>query len=372
MECKKCGFTFEQKRPEDFVCYTCVPTPSPASICIECKEGFQPEKDYYTTCRPCFEKILTKRKSERTDRHRSPSRDRNNRGYSNERGRSFDRFRDQSRDRNRDSRPRNDRSYDRRDSRRDTRREGNDDRRDYSDKRGRDHTKRSDNKDRDQRRDRRDSHRSTGSEWKSFHRSKENSQDRNKSEVNSEKKVQDWVSKNEKSGFEPDKSRKEVLCISSGPLNGQEYVLYTDKINNHNLKEAVDIYKLDAEHSRLITMAEEGRSGHRGKALFDSGANLNTVTHQFLLECEKKCDFKFEVNTNTKKVRDFEGKECNTLGTVLLNILLGEASYKAEFTIIKGHYGCEIILGTPFLSSFNILSSMRDQIISVMRSKNTQ
>ena len=61
-----------------------------------------------------------------------------------------------------------------------------------------------------------------------------------------------------------------------------------------------------------------------------------------------------------------------TLGTVTMGITLGEALYEGEFTVINGSYGCEIILGTPFLACFDILSNMREQIINVMRSKNQQ
>ena len=80
----------------------------------------------------------------------------------------------------------------------------------------------------------------------------------------------------------------------------------------------------------------------------------------------------FKIIRNNQTVRDFEGKECSTLGTVKMEITIGDALYGNKFTIIKGGYGCDIILGTPFLSSFGILTGMRDQIISLMRSKNSQ
>jgi len=382
VDCKKCKFAFEQKRPEDFVCYSCVPPPSPATICDQCKEGFQPEKDYYTTCRPCHEVVFKEMRARsaerRADRNRSQSRDRPKTGQTTDRNRSTDRsYSDKNRenrsgyqrtDRSYDRRDnRNDRSYDRRDNRdrRDDNRNGN--RRDdtySSDRRGRDFSRRNDqNRTEGQSRQRSESRQSSGS-WKSYHKPSEHGTD-----------VQTGPAKSQPNGnsstFVKDDKQLQANVIS-GHLNGNEHIMFTDDLNNGNIREAVEKYNLNKEHSRLIAMATEVNSGHEGKALFDSGANLDTVTESFLEACKYNGAENFKIVKSDKKVRDFEGKECSTFGTVKMEITIGDALYGNKFTIIKGGYGCDIILGTPFLSTFGILTEMRDQIITLMRSKNSQ
>ena len=389
VECKKCKFTFEQKRPEDFVCYSCVPAPPPAALCGKCNAAFQPEKDYFTTCRPCYEEIIKERKSRsterKTDQYRSQSRDRNAKSAPYDRNRSYDRSRDR-----RAPYQRNDRSYDRRDNRQDFGRDYKDRRENnlekesysnnqYSDRRGRDNSRRNDPYRGDgQRRQRSDSWKSSGS-WPSYHRPREESQDNRSKDVHTKEQKQpenrapsQSPNRQNSTRFEKDVGKQVMAVVSSGHFNGNEHILYTDTLTNGNIKEMVEPYQLNKEHSRLIALAVEIDSSHKGKALFDSGANLNTVTKEYIQACEAAGREKFKIIENRKKVRDFEGKECMTLGTVTMGITLGEALYEGEFTVINGSYGCEIILGTPFLACFDILSNMREQIINVMRSKNQQ
>ena len=245
----------------------------------------------------------------------------------------------------------------------------------HSERRGRDHFRRSDQYKADGQRPQRSASWKSSGSWPSYHRPQEESRDfREKEQKHSERKAPSPSPNRQakSTSFEKDTSNQTVDVVSSGKLNGNEHILYTDNLNNHNIREMVEPYQLNKEHSRLIAMASEIKSGHKGKALFDSGANLNTVTHDFIRECESKGRDKFKIVENAKKVRDFEGKECSTVGTVRMGICLGEAAYDDEFTVINGTYGCEIILGTPFLASYDILSTMREQIITVMRSKNTQ
>ena len=341
IECNndKCNALFERKRPYDKFCYNCLPLPAPGILCNICDRPFHPEKDYYVSCRPCNKQYVQENQSKRNQKYKGQSKDRyNDRSNRNDRKPDRNSYRDSSRD-----------------DRKDSRRERYHENRDSSQKRGRDFSRK---------RDRFDSVNSSGS-WRS---DLNNSRDRNTE--------RDDKSSKRESGSKDTRNNNAAHCgvVSSGPINGLETFLHTDNIGRHNLKEVIEPYKLDSNHSRLIAGFEESKFGigTKGKALFDSGANLVTITESFIAQCEQDGNLSIHVNEDHKKVRDFEGKECNTLGTARFGIKIGEAYFEDDFTIIKGHHGCDIILGTPFLHKFGILTIMKNQIMSIMKSKNHQ
>ena len=351
MECenKNCRVLFERKRPYDKFCYTCLPLPVPGIICNMCDKPFQPEKDYYVSCRRCHEEHIDQ--NGRSQRFQSRSKDdRSNRtDRRNDLTRSSNQLRDNSRDR-------------RRDTRRDDYQESRNKSRNY--KRYDDH---SGNRGRDFSRPSRERHASVASSG-SWHSDRTQHHSRDRVSKNVDKSSKTVASSDSKDARYANAAHYDCGVISSGPFTGSEIILHVNEINKNNLKEVVEPYKLNANHSRLIAKFNESKfsTGIEGKALFDSGANLVTVSKGFIDKCEKAGNILIPIESNHKKVRDFEGKECHTFGTARFAIKLGEASYEDDFTVIKSHHGCDIILGTPFLHKYGILPAMKDNILKVM------
>ena len=356
IECsnKDCRALFERKRPYDNFCYNCLPMPAPGVKCNICEKPFQPEKEYYVSCRPCHEELLDQNSRSQKFKHRS----KDDRSYRTERrsdqNRSSKPFRDHSRDGKRETR---------RDNYQDSRNKSRDYRRydDHSGNRGRDFSR--------SQRERYDSVNSSGSEWKSD-LTRNNSRER--VTRNDDKPSNSSNKTGAKDSRYSNAAQHDCGVISSGRITGTEYILHTDTIGKYNLKEAVEPFALNANHSRLIGIFTENKfsTGIKGKALFDSGANLVTISKGFLEKCEREGSITIPIEPNHKKVRDFEGKECATLGTARFGIKIGESTYEADFTVIHSHHGCDIILGTPFLEEFGILCVMKDQIKKIMTPKN--
>ena len=67
----------------------------------------------------------------------------------------------------------------------------------------------------------------------------------------------------------------------------------------------------------------------------------------------------------SKKVLDFEGKECDTKGMVQHTVPLGRTLYEADFTVINSCQGPDIILGTPFLYRYGLTDLLKERISGI-------
>ena len=103
-------------------------------------------------------------------------------------------------------------------------------------------------------------------------------------------------------------------------------------------------------------------SGENGSALIDCGANVCTFTED---ECTKHGLEITKPSGIAPKVLDFEGRQCDTLGTVHTTINIGRASYEGTFTVIKASFGPGVILGTPFLSNYGLIELLKNRLSDI-------
>ena len=99
---------------------------------------------------------------------------------------------------------------------------------------------------------------------------------------------------------------------------------------------------------------------------------MDTLTQQFLDKL-LAAEAKVKIINVKKSVRDFEGNICESTGEAEVTIQIGNQEYTNRFTITKGGYGSDIILGTPFLACFGILDDLKNKFIDAMsQPKNRQ
>ena len=162
--------------------------------------------------------------------------------------------------------------------------------------------------------------------------------------------------------FEP-----KIQCISA-PLIGTEYTVPSGNLTQDNIASALETFGVSANnkdklhpHQRVFVKFNH-ESGEDGSALIDCGANVNTFTAD---ECKKHGLVINEPSGTAPKVLDFEGRPCDTLGTVHTAIQIGKACFRGTFTVIKGSFGPGVILGTPFLSSYGLIELLKNRLSDI-------
>ena len=338
VNCRKCQKLFIPEKSHYFECKPCF-AEKHFRPCKTCKKSFYLERAEHESCRDCF---LAERKQQ-SQRGRSPdgfnshahSNSTNQRSFSNDR-----RFTGDRRE-NRDfSRNRRDYSKDRREYSRDRR-----DRKEVDHRGG--------------------SREDTRGRSDSYNKSLSEGVENFKNGFFTKGQASEIIAKG--SSENQDREQKIIEkgygCAISRPITGEEHYLSTSTITEDNISNKLRPLGVPHTRDRIILdveIIEMKTAKMYGKALIDSGANLNTIAKT----CCEKSGIKINRFSSSYMVKDFEGNDCPTVGYAEVQLRIGRSIYKNIFTVVNS-FGPDVILGTPYLESIGLMATMANRISEV-------
>ena len=162
----------------------------------------------------------------------------------------------------------------------------------------------------------------------------------------------------EKTGSETHENEPDSLMMISGPLRGDEFHVNPEFFDEDSIASILTQFGIPKNKQRIYLRTH--LEGIEATVLVDSGATVDTFQNRL---CEK-LGLKPQPGTS-RKVLDFEGKECDTKGIVKKIIPLGRAQYESNFTVINSSHGPDIILGTPFLNRYGLNELLKERISGI-------
>ena len=120
-----------------------------------------------------------------------------------------------------------------------------------------------------------------------------------------------------------------------------------------------------AANERLVMEIHEPESGHKGRALLDTGAQVDYLDKKFVQQIGKLD--KIERFAHKKYAQSFDGKRTEILGVLNLTLKFPHRKYSnVNWYVLDLDGKFNAILGTPFFNHHGLTRTMHEQITLTM------